>query len=113
MNRGADVQSLLSVIIQSMEAHFALVGAFSFPSVARGSASFKRMRRGWKSKSRSVLGEADRNTGEANVLVAGDLNFNLSRDPAASLIAGTQLDSPFARPGERKLHRIDLCPTLL
>ena len=44
-----------------------------------------------------MLGEAESDAGKAHVIVAGDLNFNISRGPAASLIAGMQLDSPFAR----------------
>ena len=44
-----------------------------------------------------MLGDAESDAGKAHVIVAGDLNFNISRGPAASLIAGMQLDSPFAR----------------
>lgn len=44
-----------------------------------------------------MLGAAESNSGKAHVIVAGDLNFNISRGPAASLISCTQLNSPFAR----------------
>jgi endonuclease/exonuclease/phosphatase family metal-dependent hydrolase len=33
------------------------------------------------------------------MLVAGDFNFDLSRGPVASLIAGTGIDNPFANFG--------------
>lgn len=38
---------------------------------------------------------------ETPVLVAGDFNFDVSRAPAALLIASMGLDNPFAHPGER------------
>ncbi len=53
-----------------------------------------------------MLGEAKSNSGKAHVIVAGDLNFNISRGPAASLIAGTRLDSPFARLTGMKTARV-------
>ena len=53
-----------------------------------------------------MLGEAKGNSGKAHLMVAGDLNFNISRGPAASLIAGLQLDSPFARLGGKKTARV-------
>lgn len=53
-----------------------------------------------------MLGEADRNSGKSHLIVAGDLNFDISRSPAASLIAGLQLDSPFARLGEKNTARV-------
>jgi endonuclease/exonuclease/phosphatase family metal-dependent hydrolase len=52
-----------------------------------------------------MLGEAESSSGKTHVMVAGDLNFNISRDPAASLIAGLQLDSPFARLRGKKTAR--------
>jgi endonuclease/exonuclease/phosphatase family metal-dependent hydrolase len=39
---------------------------------------------------------------EVPVLVVGDFNFDLSRGPAASLIAGTGIDNPFAKFGGRR-----------
>ncbi len=53
-----------------------------------------------------MLGEMESNSGKAHVIVAGDLNFNISRGPAASLISGTQLNSPFARLAEKKTARV-------
>ena len=53
-----------------------------------------------------MLGEAKGNSGKAHLMVAGDLNFNISRGPAASLIAGLQLDSPFARLWGKKTARV-------
>ena len=44
-----------------------------------------------------MLGEARSHSGMARVVVAGDFNFDISRGPAATLIAGMQLDCPFAR----------------
>jgi endonuclease/exonuclease/phosphatase family metal-dependent hydrolase len=53
-----------------------------------------------------MLGEAEGSCGQTHVMVAGDLNFNISRGQAASLIAGLQLDSPFARLGAKKTVRV-------
>jgi endonuclease/exonuclease/phosphatase family metal-dependent hydrolase len=53
-----------------------------------------------------MLGEAESNPGKEHVIVAGDLNFNISWDPAASLIAGKQLDSPFAGLAGKKTARV-------
>ena len=43
-----------------------------------------------------MLKEAESSSEAAHVIVAGDFNFDLSRSPAATLVAGTQFDSPFA-----------------
>jgi endonuclease/exonuclease/phosphatase family metal-dependent hydrolase len=53
-----------------------------------------------------MLGQAKSNSGMAQVIVAGDLNFDVSRGSAASLIRGTQLDSPFARLGGKKTAQV-------
>jgi endonuclease/exonuclease/phosphatase family metal-dependent hydrolase len=53
-----------------------------------------------------MLGEAESNSGKTHVIVAGDLNFNISQGSAASLIAGMQLDSPFARLAGKKTARV-------
>lgn len=52
-----------------------------------------------------TLSEAESNSGKAHLIVAGDLNFNISRGPAASLIADMQLDSPFDRLAGKKTVR--------
>jgi endonuclease/exonuclease/phosphatase family metal-dependent hydrolase len=44
-----------------------------------------------------MLREAESNAGKAHLIAAGDLNFDISRGAAASLIAGMELDSPFFR----------------
>ena len=56
-----------------------------------------------------MLTEIRRNLPEMAVLVAGDLNLDISRGSAASIIAETQLDSPLThlggRPTARSRHR--------
>jgi endonuclease/exonuclease/phosphatase family metal-dependent hydrolase len=42
-----------------------------------------------------ILTDIGQHRAEIPVLVAGDFNFDLSRGPAASLIADTQIDNPF------------------
>jgi endonuclease/exonuclease/phosphatase family metal-dependent hydrolase len=56
-----------------------------------------------------MLLDAEGNSGMAPAIVAGDFNFDISRGPAATLIAGTQLDSPFARLGRRNTTRNCRC----
>jgi endonuclease/exonuclease/phosphatase family metal-dependent hydrolase len=48
-----------------------------------------------------ILTDIGQHRAEMPILVAGDFNFDLCRGPAASLIAGTQIDNPFASFGER------------
>jgi endonuclease/exonuclease/phosphatase family metal-dependent hydrolase len=52
-----------------------------------------------------MLSEASSDSRRAQVIVAGDFNFDVSRGPAATLIAGMQLDSPFVRLGGRATTR--------
>ncbi len=42
-----------------------------------------------------ILTDIGQHRAEMSVLVAGDFNFDLSRGPAASLIAGPGIDNPF------------------
>ena len=53
-----------------------------------------------------MLREAESNSEKAHVIVAGDLNFDISRGAAASLTACMQLDSPFARLAGTKTARV-------
>ena len=48
-----------------------------------------------------IRSEIEHIPAETPVVVAGDFNFDLSRVPAAPLIANMRLDNPFARPGGR------------
>jgi len=52
-----------------------------------------------------MLAEIRRNSPEMDVLVAGDFNFDISREPMASLIANTQLDSPLTHLSGRSTTR--------
>lgn len=56
-----------------------------------------------------MLREAKSNSKMARVIVAGDFNFDISRESASTLIAGMQLDSPFARLGGRNTARNCRC----
>ena len=56
-----------------------------------------------------LLHEAKIYSGVARVIVAGDFNFDISRGSAATLIAGTRLDSPFSRLGGRNTARSCRC----
>ena len=49
-----------------------------------------------------TLNEIKKNPAGTPVLLAGDFNFDLSRGPAATLIAGMRFDNPFASFGGRK-----------
>lgn len=49
-----------------------------------------------------MLSEIGKNPARAPVLVAGDFNFDLSRDSAATLIAGMGMDNQFASFGGRR-----------
>jgi endonuclease/exonuclease/phosphatase family metal-dependent hydrolase len=46
-----------------------------------------------------ILADIGQHRAEMPMLVAGDFNFDLSRGPVASLIAGTGIDNPFANFG--------------
>lgn len=46
-----------------------------------------------------MLSEVESSSEAAQVIIAGDFNFDLSLGTAATLVAGMQLDSPFARLG--------------
>ena len=52
-----------------------------------------------------ILTQIRQGSGDTPVIVAGDLNFDVSRGPAARLIADSQLDSPFAELGSRRAGR--------
>jgi endonuclease/exonuclease/phosphatase family metal-dependent hydrolase len=52
-----------------------------------------------------MLAEIRQDSGDTPVLVAGDFNFDLSRGSVARLIADSQLDSPFAELGSRRIDR--------
>ncbi len=49
-----------------------------------------------------ILNDIGRDPAEMPLLVAGDFNFDLSREPAASFLVGTGMDSPFASLGGRR-----------
>jgi endonuclease/exonuclease/phosphatase family metal-dependent hydrolase len=52
-----------------------------------------------------MLSEIRRNSAGMDVLVAGDLNFDVSREPMASLIADTELHFPLIALGGRPTTR--------
>jgi endonuclease/exonuclease/phosphatase family metal-dependent hydrolase len=52
-----------------------------------------------------ILGEVGRKPPEMDVLVAGDFNFDISREPFASLIANSELNSPLIQLGGRPTAR--------
>jgi endonuclease/exonuclease/phosphatase family metal-dependent hydrolase len=58
-----------------------------------------------------VLTDIKRHSSEGNVLVAGDFNFDISREPTASLIAKSELSSPLielrGRPTAKTRHGKD------
>jgi endonuclease/exonuclease/phosphatase family metal-dependent hydrolase len=49
-----------------------------------------------------ILTDFGRRPVEMPVLIAGDFNFDLSRGPAVSLMAGTGIHNPFASPSARR-----------
>ena len=49
-----------------------------------------------------MLTEIGRGPADAPVLLAGDFNFDLSRGPATTLIAGMRIDNRFASLGGRR-----------
>ena len=49
-----------------------------------------------------MLTEIRKNPAETPILVAGDFNFDLSRGPATTLIAGMRIDNRFASLGGRR-----------
>ncbi len=49
-----------------------------------------------------MLGEAESNSEKAHVIVAGDLNFDISRGPAASLIGGHATGQPVCSAGGKE-----------
>jgi endonuclease/exonuclease/phosphatase family metal-dependent hydrolase len=52
-----------------------------------------------------MISESRECSGNIPVLLAGDFNFDLSREPVATLIANAQVDSPFAEFGCRPTTR--------